>query len=371
MALESKMPPSPTAADNATIVVENLSHYFGDGDSRTQVLFDNCVRIHPGQLVIMTGPSGSGKTTLLTLMGALRASQSGRLQVLGRDLVGLSETALTEMRRNIGFIFQMHNLFESLSAIENVVMSTHLTGLPAASAVQRGTALLERLGLGHRIHHKPNALSGGQRQRVAVARALVNRPRLILADEPTAALDKASSMDVVSLLHEMAMEDGSSVVMVTHDSRIINKADRIMSMVDGRIASDVMVQELVALCERLRAIEFFSRLSTAELSSVAEKMRSRPFSDGETLIRQGETGEEFFLLFAGQAEVITSGQTVATLEPGRYFGERALITGEVRNATVIGRGDGVVYILDKDQFHAALAMVPSFKDQLQTMYFGR
>jgi len=370
------MPASfPMSSSAPLIVARNISHYFGEGEARSQVLFDNSFQINPGQLVIMTGPSGSGKTTLLTLIGALRGVQSGSLQVLGNDLVGLDAVALTEMRRNVGFIFQMHNLFESLSALDNVLMATHLSGMPPDEAKRRGVALLERLGLGHRLGHRPAALSGGQRQRVAVARALVNRPRLILADEPTAALDKASSMEVVSLLHEQAVEEGGGVVMVTHDNRILDQADRLMSMVDGRIISDVLVRELVALCELLSQINFFSQLSTAELSAVAEKMRPIRFQDGDVLIRQGDIGNDFFLLYDGYADVFVdegvSGAPVARLERGRYFGERALITGEARNATIIGRGEGVVYALDKEAFQAAMAIAPSLKEQLQKLYFGR
>jgi len=357
------------------VSARGLSHFFGEGESRTQVLFDNSLDILPGQLVIMTGPSGSGKTTLLTLFGALRSAQSGRLTVLGHDLAGAAGSGLTGIRRNIGFIFQMHNLLESLTALENVVMATHLTGLPKGEAEARARQLLERLGLGNRLHHKPCALSGGQRQRVAVARAMVNRPRLILADEPTAALDKASSLEVVALLHEHAQEQGGAVVMVTHDNRIIDRADRIMAMVDGRIGSDVTVGEIVAICEFLRGIRAFAHLSTGELTSVAEKMRPRRFHDGEALIRQGEVGEEFFLLFQGQTDVLVDSggisSQVASLEPGSTFGERALLTGEARNATVIGQGEGLVYVLGKTDFEAALEMSPSFKEQLRNIYFAR
>lgn len=353
----------------------NLCHFFGEGASRSQVLFDNTVDILPGQLVIMTGPSGSGKTTLLTLMGALRSVQGGELEVLGRSAVGLDGTALTDMRRDIGFIFQMHNLFDSLTAIENVIMATHVGGLTPDAARHKGMALLERLGLGHRVHHKPAALSGGQRQRVAVARALVNNPRLILADEPTAALDKASSMEVVSLLREFASQEGRAVVMVTHDNRILDRADRIMSMVDGRIVSDVLVNEAVTISEALRQVDLFARLSTAELTSVAEKMQTRAFSDGEEIIRQGDEGDQFFLLRTGEADVRVredgADKIVATLRAGQYFGERALITGEVRNATVIGKGNGTLAMLNKEAFHAALSMAPSLREQLKRIYFGR
>jgi putative ABC transport system ATP-binding protein len=365
----------PEIGNSGLISAVDVSQHFGDGDARTQILFDVCIDVAPGQLVIMTGPSGSGKTTLLTLLGALRSGQSGRLHVLGRDLVGMDDVGLTEMRRNIGFIFQLHNLIDSLSAISNVMMSTHLTAVPKAQARHNGVALLERLGLGHRIDYKPSALSGGQRQRVAVARALVNRPRLILADEPTAALDGRSSVEVVSLLQERTAADGASVLMVTHDNRILDKADRIVSMVDGRIVSDVMVKEQVLICEMLRKIEFFAALGTAELSQVAEKMHPRRFHKGEVLARQGEMGDKFFLLRDGQVDVMVADnqgeKQVATLEAGRYFGERSLITGELRNATVVGRGTGIAYTLDKPAFDAALSATPSLKEQLQKGYFSR
>lgn len=350
--------------------VAGLSHFFGTGPARNQVLFDNNVAIEPGQLVILTGPSGSGKTTLLTLMGALRGVQDGVVEVLGKSLSGLDGPGLTAVRRDIGFIFQMHNLFDSLSAIDNVMMATHIAGTAPAQARAAGLALLERLGLSHRIDHRPAALSGGQRQRVAVARALVNNPRLILADEPTAALDKVSSLEVVSMLREFAAQ-GRAVVMVTHDNRILDQADRIMSMVDGRIVSDVLVGEAVALSQSLAAIDLFARLSTAELTQVAERLRTRPFLDGEVIIRQGDEGDSFYLLRDGQAEVVVGDAVVATLGPGQYFGERALITGEVRNATIIGKGGGRLARLSKEDFHKALNMAPSLQDQLTRIYFGR
>jgi putative ABC transport system ATP-binding protein len=357
------------------VVAEAVSHSFGTGDTRTQILFDITIQIPPGQLVIMTGPSGSGKTTLLTLLGALRSGQEGVLTVLGRNVIGLDDVGLTELRRNVGFIFQLHNLIESLNAIDNVLMSTHLHRSQAADARKNAVALLERLGLGHRINHKPAALSGGQRQRVAVARALVNTPRLILADEPTAALDRDSSLEVVALLQEHIVRDGSSCLMVTHDNRVLDKADRIVSMVDGRIVSDVMVHEQVLICEMLSKIDFFSGLGTVELSHVAEKMEQRRFIEGDVLIRQGEMGDLFYLLREGEVDVRVADaegeRVVATLDTGRYFGERALITGEVRNATVIGHGPGMAYTLDKASFEAAIAATPSLRDQLRRNYFAR
>ena len=362
-------------SDTILVVAEQVSHFFGSGDTRTQILTNISIEIPRGQLVIMTGPSGSGKTTLLTLLGALRSGQAGVLRVLDHDMIGLDDVGLTELRRNVGFIFQLHNLIDSLTAIDNVMMSTHLHHVTSAEARQTGIALLERLGLGHRLHHRPSALSGGQRQRVAVARALVSSPRLILADEPTAALDGASSLEVVTLLLENVKNNGSSCLMVTHDNRILDKADRIVTLVDGRIVSDVMVHEQVAICEMLKKIDFFSTLGTVELSHVAEKMVTHPFKEGDVLIRKGEIGDKFFLLREGEVDVrgtdTGAGPVVATLGRGQYFGERALITGELRNATIVGRSRGSAYALDKVNFDAALAATPSLQEQLRKTYFSR
>lgn len=366
--------PLPTDAV-ALAKAEGLSHSFGSGETRSQILTDIGLSIPPGQLLIMTGPSGSGKTTLLTLLGALRSGQAGRLSILDRDVIGLDETGLVELRRNIGFIFQLHNLLESLTAIDNVLMAAQLQPQRMHDARPRARALLERIGLGQRIHHKPGALSGGQRQRVAVARALINLPRLVLADEPTAALDSVSSLEVIGLLQEHIAGTGASCVMVTHDNRILDKADRLVSLVDGRIVSDVMVREQVVVGEMLAKIDFFAGLGAAELSRVSETMERRPFESGDVLIRQGEQGEHFFLLRKGDVEVRVAGpdgeRAVTTLGAGQYFGERALITGEVRNATIVARERGVAYALDKKTFETALATVPSLQEQLRQTYFAR
>jgi putative ABC transport system ATP-binding protein len=157
------------------IRVRDLNHYFGEGETRKQVLFHNDLAIQRGEIIIMTGPSGSGKTTLLTLIGTLRRVQEGSLQLLGQELNGISLSGMTELRKQIGFIFQAHNLFESLTAYQNVNMAAELVGLERGTANERIEQLLTRLQLGHRIHYKPQSLSGGQRQRVAVARGLVHR----------------------------------------------------------------------------------------------------------------------------------------------------------------------------------------------------
>ena len=371
------MTEAPGSEPELKVHVAELNHYFGEGDSRNQVLFNNSIDIGSGELVIMTGPSGSGKTTLLTLIGALRSVQSGEVAILGRNLAGLSTRELVDVRRNVGFIFQMHNLFDSLSVYENVKMAMQLGGVPPDEMRQRGVEILTRLGLGHRIDYKPKALSGGQRQRVAVARALVNRPKLVFADEPTAALDKDASRTVVTLLKELATHEGATIMMVTHDNRILEFADRIVNMVDGHIVSDVILREAVVICEFLKTIDVFRNLTPTEITNVAERMRKRRYREGETVIRQGDIGEEFFLVASGQVGVSVQkdGETephrVAMLGRGDFFGERALITGEPRNATIVADGEVETYVLGKEAFLNALAMSASFKDQLVNAYFQR
>jgi putative ABC transport system ATP-binding protein len=349
-----------------------LDFFYGEGESRFQVLFDIGIEFLPGQLIVMTGPSGSGKTTLLTLIGALRSLQQGRLEVLGRDLSHLAASELVHVRREIGFIFQMHNLFEALSAYENVKMALQLSGgLSAAEMRRRGVAMLERLGLGHRIDHKPRSLSGGQRQRVAIARALANRPKLVLADEPTAALDPESTRNVVRLFKELTIEDGAAILMVTHDHRIIELADRLVHMVDGRIVSDVMLNDALRICEFLKGVELFKTLTPNELTHVAESMTKRHYLPGDVVIRQGDKGHELFLISEGDVKVERSGQEVARLGPGEFFGELALLSGNPRNATVVANDPLETYVLGEADFRAAMEKSESFRDQLRRVYFLR
>jgi putative ABC transport system ATP-binding protein len=366
-----------TNGAQSSVRVESLNHFFGEGDARNQVLFDNNILIERGQLVIMTGPSGSGKTTLLTLIGALRSVQSGRIEVLGHSLAGLQGSDLVAKRRNIGFIFQMHNLFESLSALENVQMAMQLGDCSNSDMRRCGTEILERVGLGHRVDHKPKELSGGQRQRVAVARALVNRPKLILADEPTAALDKDSSRVVVNLLKELTSQEGCTVMMVTHDNRILELADRIVNMVDGAIKSDVVLRDALMICEFLRTVDLFKHLTPTELTNIAEKMQRRRYARNDVIIREGDPGEEFFLIGQGAVHVRKhhagrGEDRVATLENGDFFGERSLIVDEPRNATCVAASETVeVFALGKADFRQALETSASFKSQLQSIYFQR
>ncbi|MEH1852263.1 MAG: DevA family ABC transporter ATP-binding protein [Nostoc sp.] len=216
------------------IAIKNLNHYYGKGSLRKQILFDINLEIYPGEIVIMTGPSGSGKTTLLSLIGGLRSVQEGSLKFLGEELVGVSQNKLVQMRRNIGYIFQAHNLLGFLTAKQNVQMAVELNdNISQAEAVAKSKAMLGSVGLEERVDYYPDNLSGGQKQRIAIARALVNRPPLVLADEPTAALDKQSGRDVVEIMQSLAKNQGTTILLVTHDNRILDIADRIVEMEDG------------------------------------------------------------------------------------------------------------------------------------------
>src|SRR2546422_3584015 len=195
------------------ISVRNLNHYFGEGQLRKQVLFDISAEILPGEIVISTGPSGSGKTTLLTLIGALRTVQDGSLRILNQELRGAGAKTMMEVRRNIGFIFQAHNLLDSLTACQNVQMTLDIdSAVSGRQARERGIELLEKVGLGDRVNYLPGQMSGGQKQRVAIARALVHKPKIVLADEPTAALDKKSGREVVDILHQLAKQHGCAIL---------------------------------------------------------------------------------------------------------------------------------------------------------------
>lgn len=221
------------------IHVRGVSHWFGQGEARKQVLFDVHLQVACGSLVVLMGPSGSGKTTLLTLMGCLRDVQSGSLQILGEELFGIGVGRAEALRRRMGFIFQAHNLHGSLSALQNVRMGLEVHGR-GDRAVQETAArhLLDLLGLEGRADALPARLSGGQKQRVAIARALVSNPEIVLADEPTAALDKDWGLRVVRMLKALGRERGTTTVMVTHDHRILDLADRVLSLEDGRIVAD-------------------------------------------------------------------------------------------------------------------------------------
>ena len=361
----------------AVIQIDGLNHYFGSGDSKTQALFDNALNVRPGEIVIMTGPSGSGKTTLLTLIGTLRTVQDGSLKVLGEELNGISQQGLTEIRKKIGFIFQAHNLFGSLTAYQNVRMATELAGLKNSVVKPKIEQMLTRLGLGERIHYKPKSLSGGQKQRVAIARGLIHNPRIVLADEPTAALDEESGREAVTLLREMADREGCTVLIVTHDNRILDFADRIINMVAGKIKNDSDVKQTEKICAFLQATEIFAELTPRTLTDVANNVEVRNYAANETIVRQGDEGREFFVLADGNVAIVrknpATGQdeTINQLGEGSHFGEVALIKDQPRNATVVATKPTTCYVLDREEFRSVIETSDSFESELRKAMFER
>jgi putative ABC transport system ATP-binding protein len=421
--------PAPPAAQGPAVRVCGLSHTYGAGDIRQKALANVSLTVPRGELVILTGPSGCGKTTLLTLVGGLRSVQEGSVEVLGQEMRGLDKRGLVEARRSVGFIFQAHNLLEPLSAAQNVAMPLdlksytedglygHAAGLlqtirkdpgdpagpadeaedaPDAGGDGRGqdsanplagvprhpravaqvlvNGLLTRLGLGRHIHKKPNQLSGGQKQRVAIARALINHPQLILADEPTAALDKGSSGIVLDVLQKLTRA-GSTILVVTHDPRIMDKGDRIVAMKEGEIASDIRVDETVRLCVFLQQVSLFAGLTPGRLVEVAEKMHRETYPAGTTLFRQGEAGDKFYLIREGKVEVRmadgSDSRLVRLLGPSQFFGEIALLEDEPRSATVTATEPLEVYTLNKDDFLHARAAFEEMRDELMKVFAQR
>jgi putative ABC transport system ATP-binding protein len=422
--MSNSLPPS----GSPVLRVRGVNHHFGEGETKSQVLFDNNLEVMPGELVIMSGPSGSGKTTLLTLIGGLRTLQSGQIEIWNPaaagyvSLLGLGESDLVGVRRLIGFIFQRHNLFDSLTALQNVRMAQRLKSAsadPDADAVQ----LLSYLMLGDtdihgkpqkpRTGYKPAALSGGQRQRVAVSRALVNRPKLVLADEPTAALDANTGLAVVALLRSLARdrpdseleqlvkpveehseggrlarwqlpllkaicrETGTTSLIVTHDARIMNLADRIVNMDRGRIESNVVVAERLFVREGLRQSPVFAAILPEEQQKIADEIlvgvhpdlpvrsdqlnehpgRLEVFEPGQDIVRQGERADEsskFYLIRRGRVEVLRTmdGRTekLDEMGAGRYFGEVALLMDQPRNATIRAVDRVEVYTVSRRTF---------------------
>lgn len=221
------------------ISLRDVNHWFGSGENRKHALKDLSLDIYPGQIIICTGPSGSGKTTLLTMLGGLRSCQEGSLKILGEELNGASKKQLALLRLNVGFIFQAHNLMMFLNARKNVRLSLELhEEYYSENMDQIADDMLNKVGLGDRADYFPAKLSGGQRQRVAIARALVSKPKILLGDEPTAALDKESGRAVVKLMQELAKEQKTTIIMVTHDNKILDVADRIIIVEEGRLANE-------------------------------------------------------------------------------------------------------------------------------------
>ena len=219
------------------IAVRDVSKTYASGEAAVRALDHVSLDANFGELLMLMGPSGSGKTTLVSIMGCILRATEGSVQVCGREIVGLSERELPQVRlAHIGFIFQGFNLFPALRAVENVELALDLKGIRGKTARSRAMELLERVGLANKAMSFPSDLSGGQKQRVAIARALAGESEIILADEPTAALDSHSGKAVIELLHSLAHDRGRSVVIVTHDNRTLSYADRIVHIADGRIS---------------------------------------------------------------------------------------------------------------------------------------
>ena len=371
MKTDKKYPPPAPA-----VRIRNLNHYFGTGANKKQVLFNIDLDVQPGQIVIMTGPSGSGKTTLLTLVGALRSVQEGSVRILDAEISGLSGKGLVPVRRKVGFIFQAHNLFDSLTATQNVKLALKYTDFPRQVQESMAVGILKKVGLEQRLYYKPDALSGGQRQRIAVARGIVHHPRLVLADEPTAALDKKTGRKVVNLFRQMAKEDNCTILLVTHDNRILDIADRIINMVDGAIASDVQVDQSIEICEFLTRCDVFAKSSPTQLAEIAQKMSIETFPAQSPIIRQGETGDKFYMIKKGKVDILGihpdgTSSRINTLEVGDFFGEIALLKEVPRSASVLATADTETYVLSKPDFLAAVEKSDPFKKQLLDIFFKR
>ena len=289
------------------VSVRNVNYWYGEGALRRQVLYDVSTDIMPGEIVLLTGPSGSGKTTLLTLAGALRAVEEGSVRIFGIELKGAPPSRLLSVRTRIGFVFQAHNLIEALTARQNVQMALGLEpNLSTEDAVKRSVDALEAVGLAGHVDKLPGQLSGGQKQRVAIARAVVRNPGIILADEPTASLDRKSGREVVELLHDLAKRQGKSILLVTHDNRILDLADRILVLEDGRLESLAATAATSAgsLMHALSRLQSRGNLSThvAGLSSSQFlEMLEQVVAEFDQFVRVIEAGRQDVVQeFAGQ-----------------------------------------------------------------------
>jgi putative ABC transport system ATP-binding protein len=230
------------------INVEKVTRRFGSGDTQVVAVKDASLTVAPGEVVLIMGPSGSGKTTLLSMLGGLLKPSAGRIQIGTDEISSMDERHLPEVRlRHIGFIFQDFNLLSALTTVDNVAIVAQLSGLSRRQARQKARPILEQLGLGHRLNFLPEKLSGGEKQRVAIARALVNEPDLILADEPTANLDSHHGHEIMRLLRRIAKEENRGVIIVSHDRRIKDVADRILWLEDGQF-KNVIEMALDPVC---------------------------------------------------------------------------------------------------------------------------
>lgn len=250
--------PRPPAGDPACGVAgaprprgvscRELTKNYGSGENRVQALRGVNLDIQPGEVTLLVGPSGCGKTTLISILAGTLLATSGDVVVLGEDLTRLSRQELTGFRaRNVGFVFQQLNLLSALTAAENVAVPLVINGTRKREAVARAEEMLRTVGLGDRLRSLPNQLSGGQQQRVAIARALVHRPRLLVCDEPTSAIDARTGQMVMELIRQMALAPDRVTVVVTHDLRVFDFGDRIIKLEDGRVAEETRQERTTAI----------------------------------------------------------------------------------------------------------------------------
>ncbi len=232
--LDASQPAKPPVG----VACRQIVKEFGDGESAIRVLHGIDVDVHSSELTLLVGPSGCGKTTLISIIAGLLYPTGGDVDLFGTSQASLAGGKLVEFRaKNVGFVFQQYNLLPALTATENVAIPLLIQHVPRAEALERARAVLDLVDLGSRAHQLPSQLSGGQQQRVAIARALVHEPRLLVCDEPTAALDAHSGQTVMELVRKVAVQPGRSVIVVTHDHRVYRYGDRIIEMADGRITS--------------------------------------------------------------------------------------------------------------------------------------
>jgi ABC exporter DevA family ATP-binding subunit len=315
---------------NPVVQIEKLNQYYQEGNYIKQTLFDINLKIHPQEFVILTGESGSGKTTLLSLMGCLRSVKEGSLKVLGYELNGANEIERMKLRRRVGYVFQHFNLLDFMTVQQNVMISLEMQDdFVPKEALLRSQEMVAAVGLSKYMNAYPRELSGGQKQRVAIARALVHRPPLLLADEPTASLDRRTGQEVIELIIDLAKQEGSAVLLVTHNSRIFGTADRIIRMEDGKLEGGYQDQLSMVL----------PALTDKQLLDLIPHLRTANYQPGETIIRQGDMARNFYILVEGEVEVIkenteTDFTLLKKLNPNTYFGEIGLMHGSKHTATV-------------------------------------
>ncbi|MFN6476171.1 ATP-binding cassette domain-containing protein [Nostoc sp. DedQUE07] len=326
---------------NQVIAIKRLNHYYREGRSQRQILFGIDLDIYPKEVVILTGASGSGKTTLLSLIGCMRSVQEGSLKVLDRELKGANEIQRMQIRRGIGYVFQHFNLLDFMTVQQNVMVSLELQDdFTPQKAKSQSSQILKAVGLGQHLNAYPRDLSGGQKQRVAIARALVHRPRLLLADEPTSALDRQTGQEVTELMTTLAKEQGSAVLIVTHDSRIFGASDRIVRMEDGKLDVDYEGQVSVTL----------PTLTDKQLIQLIPRLKMLTFQPGEIVIRQGDVADRFYILIEGEIEIIqessgSESKLLKTLGPNNSFGEIGLLQRSKRTATVRAANDAAIKVI--------------------------